>query len=300
MGVIGFFVVVLLVIIASGIRIIRPTHKGVIERLGRYRRVQGQGITVIIPFIDKMYPVNITERITDIETQEIITQDNLNAMVDLQVYYKVRPDDDSVKKSQYNVWDYKTQIIALARTTMRNVIGNKPFADVNSKRNELNVMLRFTMQQEVDSWGIDIVRCELKEIRPPANVQDAMNNVLVAQNTKNAAIDFATATETKADGEKRAVVKKAEGDKQSAILRAEGQATAIQKVADADAYQIKIVNESAEKYFTGNAQKLKRYEVTQASLENNSKIVITEEGITPVIVLGKEEVIPIDKKEAKK
>jgi regulator of protease activity HflC (stomatin/prohibitin superfamily) len=183
---------------------------------------------------------------------------------------------------------------------MRNVIGNKPFTDVNSKRNTLNDLLRETMQKEVDSWGIDIVRCELKEIRPPSDVQETMNNIIKADNTKKANIDYATALETKADGERRAAIKQADGQKQATVLKATGDAEAIQKIADAEAYRIKMVNESAEKYFVGNAQKLKRFEVTQASLENNSKIVITEEGISPVIVLGKEDVVPITKKEAKK
>lgn len=109
-----------------------------VEKLGKFERIKDQGITWIIPFIHKSIFVNITEQMTDVESQEIITKDNLNARVAAQVYYKVREDDASVKSALYKVNDYRAQIIALARTTMRNVIGDRDFSNVNSKRGELN------------------------------------------------------------------------------------------------------------------------------------------------------------------
>jgi regulator of protease activity HflC (stomatin/prohibitin superfamily) len=279
----------------SGIRIIRPTHMAVVETLGKYSNIKSQGITWVFPFVQKLYTINITEQMADVETQEIITKDNLNAMIDLQIYYKVKPNEEGVTNALYKVFNFQEQIVSLARTTMRNVIGTKNFVEVNSERNKLNDELRNTMQKEVDAWGMDIVRCELKEIKPPVNVQETMNKVLIANNEKIAAVDFATAVETKADGEKRASIKSAEGIKQAAILQAEGEATAIKTVADATAYEIEQVNKSADKFFVNNAQKLKAYEVTQNALANNSKIVLTEKGISPVIVLGSENnpVIPL-------
>lgn len=272
----------------SGLRIIRPTHMAVVETFGKYSKIKSQGITWVFPFVQKLYTINITEQMADVETQEIITKDNLNAMIDLQIYYKVKPNEAGVTNALYKVFNFQEQIVALARTTMRNVIGTKNFVEVNSERNKLNDELRETMQKEVDAWGMDIVRCELKEIKPPVHVQETMNKVLIANNEKIAAVDFATAVETKADGEKRASIKSAEGIKQAAILQAEGEATAIKTVADATAYEIEQVNKSADKYFINNAQKLKAYEVTQNALANNSKIVLTEKGISPVIVLGGE------------
>lgn len=269
----------------AGLRIVRPTTRGLIERMGKYQRLKGQGITWIIPLIERIYRVNITEQLADIAKQEIITADNLNAMVDLQIYYKVNPSEDTVKASQYNVYNFQEQIVALARTTMRNVIGTKRFVEVNSMRNVLNVELKDTMQDQVKAWGVEIVRVELKEINPPKDVQDTMNSVIKAENTKKAAIDFATAKETEADGFRRAAIKQADGEMQAKILRATG-----------DARSIQLVNEAAEKYFVGNAQTLKKMEVTQASLQANSKIVLTEKGIQPILVLGNETVIPIKEK----
>lgn len=142
------------------------------------------------------------------------------------------------------------------------------------------------MEHETRDWGITIVRVELKEIEPPPDVQETMNMVIKAENDKQSAIDFANARETKADGERRASIKQAEGVKQALILKAEGEAEAIRKVADARAKEIELVNVAAEKYFIGNAKDLKKLEITQASLEKNSKIVLTEKGISPTLVLN--------------
>lgn len=272
--------------LACGIRIVRPTRAALIERLGQFRRVKHQGVTWILPLVEKAYQVNLTEQIADLKPQEVITKDNLNATVDMQVYYKVKNTDEDIKASQYNVNDYEYQIVALARTTMRNVIGNKPFVEVNSQRNDLNKMLMETMQRETEKWGIDIVRCELKEIFPPADVQETMNKVMKASNEKTAAIDFATAKETTADGTKRAFIKEAEGARQAAILNAEGSRQAKILNAEGDAKAIEMVNTAAEKYFTGNAQKLKAMEVTENSLVKNSKVILTGKGINPVLLLG--------------
>ena len=178
-----------------------------------------------------------------------------------------------------------TQIVALAQTTLRNVIGTRPFKDVNSKRDQLNTQILETISKETTAWGIEIIRCELKEIDPPKHVQEAMNNVIIAENTKRAASDFAEAEKIKASGVKMAEIQKAEGEKQGMILRAEGQSEAIIKVADARAKEIEIVNSAAKRYFEGNAVKLKELEVLQASLQNNSKIIISKDGISPILLL---------------
>ena len=278
----------------------RPTHRAVVERLGKYNRYQNSGIIWIVPFVEKQISVNITEQMTEAMEQEIITKDNLNAKVDAQVYFKVKADEESVKASLYNVYNYATQIVALAQTSLRNVIGGKDFTEVNSKRNELNTEIKTLIEAQTKAWGIDIVRVELKQIVPPGTVQETMNKVIQAQNTKTAAVDFATATETEADGKRRAAIKQADGIKQASILEAEGKAKAIELVATATAKQIEVVNTSANKFFIGNAQLLKQFETNQASLENNTKIVFTEKGSSPVVVIGeKDNVIPIKKPDTK-
>ncbi len=258
----------------SGIRIIRPTHRGLVERLGKYVRFAKPGFHWIFPVISKMYRVNITEQMVDAEPQEIITNDNLNARVDAQVYFKVKESEEDVKKSQYNVNRYQWQIVNLARTTLRNIIGTMTLKSANSERSRINTELLQTLSTETASWGIDIVRTELKEIDPPKDVQETMNKVVKAENEKIAAVDFATATETAADGQKRAEIKKAEGIRQAAILEAEGEAQAI-----------KLVNEAAEKYFVGNAQLLRRIQMAEESLRGNAKIIVPE-GSDLVNVVG--------------
>jgi len=271
--VIAFITVV--IVFLAGIRIVNPTYRGVIERLGKYNRFLKVGFNWVIPIIERSRFRNITERMTNIASQEIITKDNLNAKVELVVYHKVKNDEDSVKKSYYEVEDYKTQIIMLAQTTARNVIGNMKFTEVNSQRSMLNKLLAETIDKEIENWGLKVVRVELKDITPPQSVQETMNNIIQAQNAKDAAIDFATAVETKADGARRAAIKEADGIKQANILKAEGEAQAIQ-----------LVNEAAEKYFIGNAQKLRQIEMLERSLKDNTKIVITKEGINPNIIIG--------------
>ncbi|HNZ43872.1 MAG TPA: SPFH domain-containing protein [Bacteroidales bacterium] len=246
-----------------GIRIVRPTHRGLIERFGKYNRFAGAGFHWIIPVIEKMYRVNITETMVDAEPQEIITNDNLNARVDAQVYFKVKEDEDSIKASQYHVNRYQWQIVNLARTTLRNIIGTLTLKSANSERGKINSELHKTLCEETKSWGIEIVRTELKEIDPPKDVQETMNKVVKAENEKIAAVDFATAAETTADGVKRSKIKEAEGVKQAKILHAEGEAEAI-----------KLVNEAAEKYFIGNAQMLRKLEALENALQNNTKIVL--------------------------
>ncbi len=233
----------LFLLLILGIRIIRPTHRGLIERLGKYKKFAEPGFHWIIPGIDKLYRINTTEQMIDAEPQEIITNDNLNAMVDAQIYYRVKGDEESVKNSQYHVNNVNYQIVNLARTTLRNIIGTLTLKSANSERGKINDELHTVLIKETGSWGIDIVRAELKQIDPPKDVQDTMNKIVKAENEKIAAIDYATAAETTADGEKRASIKQAEGIRQAKILQAEGEAEAI-----------RLVNEAANKFFEGDNQ----------------------------------------------
>ena len=256
-------IVVVVIVFLSGVRVVRPTSRGLVERLGKYRRFANPGFNWVAPVIDRLFKINITEVMVNAQPQEIITSDKLNASVDAQVYFKVKSDEENVKNSQYAVNDYKYQIVNLARTTLRNIIGTMTLKSANSERGSINSELQKTLRNETGHWGIDIVRTELKEIDPPEDVQATMNKVVKAENEKVAAIDFATATETMADGARRAEIKKAEGIRQAKILEAEGEAQAI-----------KLVNEAADKYFVGNAQLLRRLIAVEAALSSNAKIVV--------------------------
>ena len=282
-GIIVFLIIIIILLILS-VRTVRPTGRGLVERFGKYNRFANPGIVFLIPFIEHLVVVNITENMIDAGLQEIITSDSLNAKVDAQVYFKVRSDEASVKASQYSVFNYMRQIVALARTTLRNIIGTMSLKDANSERGKINNALYSNLAEETKSWGLEIVRTELKEISPPPDVQETMNKVVKASNERVAAIDFATARETQADGERRAAIKVAEGQRQAAILQAEGQQQAKVLVADGEAQAIKLVNESADLYFKGNAQQLRKLQAVETSLTTNSKIVVpTDSALVNVV-----------------
>ena len=285
-----YVAIFLVLVFFSGIKIIRPTERGLIERLGKYIKYANPGFHWIIPIIDKMYIVNVTEQMVNADPQEIITNDNLNASVDAQVYFRVKSEEESVMGAIYNVNNYRYQIVNLARTTLRNIIGTLTLKSANSERGKINAELYNTLHHETENWGIEIVRTELKEIDPPKDVQETMNKVVKAENEKIAAIDSATAAETVADGIKRAKIKEAEGYKQSKILHAEGEAEAI-----------RLVNDAANKYFIGNAQLLRKLEAVETSLQNNAKIVIPT-GTELVNIIGEMAggILPLERKSKEK
>lgn len=300
-------VIFVVIFIASGIRIVRQTHRAVVETFGRYKRFQKSGITWIIPVIQQLYSLNITETLVDVRRQDVITKDNLNATVDAQVYYKIGTDENDLKNAFYNVDDVVEQIVQLAKSTLRDVIGQKPFREVNSDRTKLNKSIFDTLTQQTTDWGIKIVRVELKEIEPPKEVQETMNSIIKAENKRDEAMDLAKANKITASGDKLARIERAEGLKREQVLRAEGEAKAIKEVADGNKYeieqiaeadakrikriadatadQIKVVNNSANQYFIENAKDLKSLEVTEQSLKNNSKIILTEKGISPQLII---------------
>jgi regulator of protease activity HflC (stomatin/prohibitin superfamily) len=278
-------ILIFVVLLLSGIRIVRPTERGLVETLGRYTGFAQPGFHWVIPIIQKLFKINITEQMVNAEPQVIITNDNLNATVDAQVYFRVKPDEDCVKSSLYNAANYKFQIVNLARTTLRNIIGTLSLRSANSERGRINNDLHLTLEVETKRWGIEITRTELKEIDPPKDVQETMNKVVKAENEKIAAIDFATAAETTADGVKRGEIKRAEGIRQAKILEAEGEAQAI-----------KLVNEAAETYFKGNAQLLRRLQAVETSLKSNAKIVVPSNTELINVIGDMAGVLPIERK----
>jgi regulator of protease activity HflC (stomatin/prohibitin superfamily) len=260
-----------IVLFVFGIRIIRPTHVGLIETLGKYSKTAGSGFYWIIPLIQRMYYVNMTEQMVDTNKQMVITKDNLNASVDAIVYYKVV----DPKSSQYNVDNHRYQLVALAQTTLRAVVGNMTFTSANENRTKLNEEVEKVLDKETKTYGVDVLRVEIQRIEAPNDVQNAMNEVVKAERLRIASTEQANAVEIEADGARRASIKQADGSKQAEILIAEGRAKAIE-----------LVNTSAQKFFKGNAVELERLKTTQVSLKDNSKIIITKDGINPQLLVG--------------
>lgn len=300
-------VIFTIIFVLSGIRIVRQTHRAVVETFGKYKRFQKSGITWIIPVIQKLYSLNVTETLVDVRRQDVITEDNLNATVDAQVYYKIGNQEEDLKNAFYNVDDVVEQIVQLAKSTLRDVIGREPFREVNSDRSKLNRSIFDTLTEQTKSWGIKIVRVELKEIEPPKDVQETMNSIIKAENQRDEANDLAKAKKIEAGGDKEARIQRAIGYQKEQELRAKGEATAIKtvadgnkyeieqiakadaeritKIADARAKEIQVVHDSANKHFIENAKDLKGLEVTENSLKNNSKVIMTEKGMSPNLII---------------
>jgi regulator of protease activity HflC (stomatin/prohibitin superfamily) len=272
----GFYLTgAIILIILLGIRIVRPTHKLLVETLGKYRATKEQGFSWIIPIIQRTRYVNVTEQMVDVLPQTVITKDNLNAVVDAVVYYKIK----DVKASQYNVDNHEQQLTSLTRTTLRAVIGKMTLTEANENRDDINRRVESVLDKETESYGVEVLRVELQRIEPPQDVQQSMNEVVKAERKRIASSELANAVEIEADGRRRASIKEADGNKQASILEAEGKAKAF-----------KLINES----FKGNAQLDKKLDVTRDSLSNNSKIILTDKGISPQIILGD---IPIKSKD---
>jgi len=223
---VAFFI---LIIATLSVRIVSPYEKGVIERLGRYVRTASSGLTLIIPFLDKIRKVDMREQVVDVPPQEVITRDNVVVTVDAIVFYEAT---DPVKLV-YNIADFFMAATKLAQTNLRNVIGEMELDEALVSREVINTKLREVLDDATDKWGVRVVRVELKRIDPPVDVTQAMHRQMKAEREKRANI-------LEAEGFRQAKILEAEGQRQSRILEAEGEASAIQAVADAQRYKLQI------------------------------------------------------------
>jgi regulator of protease activity HflC (stomatin/prohibitin superfamily) len=278
--------IVVLLAVAKSLVIIRQAEKGIIERLGRYKETLDPGLRVLVPFIDSLRArIDMRETVLDIEPQAVITKDNVGITVDAVVYYYVT----DAKAVRYEVANFYVAVSKLAQTNLRNLVGDMTLDETLGSRERINSSLRTTLDEATDKWGVKVTRVEVKEILPPKDITEAMSKQMKAEREKRATILEAEAYRQKqilkAEGDKQNAILLAEGDKQSAILRAEGEAKAIENVSTA-----------AREYFIGNAQLLKQLEVTQASLQHNTKLVISDQSrLINILGLG-EELKEINKK----
>jgi regulator of protease activity HflC (stomatin/prohibitin superfamily) len=259
--------IVILITLAKSIIIIRQAQKGIVERFGRYKETLDPGLRFLVPFADTLRArIDMRETVLDIEPQAVITKDNVGVTVDAVVYYFVT----DAKAVRYEVANFYVAISKLAQTNLRNLVGDMSLDETLASRERINSSLRTTLDEATDKWGVKVTRVEVKEILPPKDITEAMSKQMKAEREKRATILDAEAYRQKqileAEGDKQNAILVAEGDKQSAILRAEGEAKAIENVSAA-----------ASQYFVGNAQLLKQLEVTQAALQNNSKLVISDQ-----------------------
>ena len=226
----GIVVVVIIALIASTIKIIREYERLVVFRLGRLIGARGPGVVFIIPIINRVNKVDLRERYLEVPHQTCITKDNAPTDIDFLIYYKVIESTQSIVQVQ----NFEGASIGIATTTLRAVVGDIPLDELLAKREQINQVLRTKLDEVTERWGIKVTNVEIREIRPPQDVQEAMVRQMSAERTRRATVTEADgkreASILVAEGEKKSNILRAEGDKQAQILRAEGYAGALSQI----------------------------------------------------------------------
>lgn len=242
------FVLILIIIFLVGthVRIVAQSQAFVIERLGAYLTTWDVGLNVLIPFVDRIAKrVSLKEQVIDFPPQPVITKDNVTMQIDSVIYFQIT----DPKLYTYGVENPLNAIENLTATTLRNLIGELELDATLTSRDTINTKMRVTLDEATDPWGIKINRVELKNIVPPAEIQDAMEKQMKAERERRESILRAEGQKTSAilvaQGEKEAVILRAEAKKEAAIREAEGEAEAILSVQKANAEAIKLIKEAA-------------------------------------------------------
>jgi regulator of protease activity HflC (stomatin/prohibitin superfamily) len=252
-----------LVLVVKGARTVKQYEKGLITRLGKYHAMAPSGLTIIVPFIDDLMRVDMREQVISVPPQKLITKDNVTVEVDAVVYYKVV---DPVK-SQFEVQDFGYACTTLAQTNLRNLIGDRTLDETLVARDMINTNLRQVLDEATNNWGVKVTRVEVQKIDPPRDITDAMSRQMKAERDKRAAI-------LDAEGVKQSQILQAEGTKQAEILKAEGDAQARITRANAEAEAIRLVSTAAETYFKERAEMMRRLEVLNNTLSQNTKYIV--------------------------
>ena len=257
------FVIFALITIARAARIVRQYEKGIVLRFGKFHALADSGLTFIMPFTDSIVRVDMREQVITVPPQKLITKDNVTVEVDAVVYYKVV----DPMKSQFEVQDFGYACTTLAQTNLRNLIGDRTLDETLVARDMINSNLRHVLDEATNNWGVKATRVEVQKIEPPRDITDAMSRQMKAEREKRAAV-------LEAEGIKQSQILQSEGKKQSEILKAEGDAQARITRANAEAEAIKMVSTAAETYFKERAEMMRRLEVLNNTLAQNTKYIV--------------------------
>src|SRR5690349_19396427 len=238
--------VVVLFTIIRMVRIVPQARAAVVERLGRYIRTQGPGLTMLLPFVDRMRPlIDLREQVVSFPPQPVITSDNLTVAIDSVIYFQVT----DPRAASYEIANYIQAVEQLTITTLRNVVGSLNLEQALTSRDSINTQLRGVLDEATGPWGIRVARVEIKAIDPPPSIQDAMEKQMRADRDKRAII-------LSAEGQREAAIKSAEGQKAAQILAAEGQKQAAILAAEAERQSriLKAEGERAARYLAAQGQ----------------------------------------------
>ncbi|MDR2699673.1 MAG: paraslipin [Nitrososphaerota archaeon] len=288
--IIAIALAVILAIAKMSLKKVNQYEKGLVERFNAYEKTVEPGLRVIVPFVEKLYRVNMREQIIDVPPQAIITEDNVVVTIDAVIYYQVI----DARRALYEIEDFELAIVKLAQTTLRNIVGEMSLDVTLTSREKINIDLRKVLDQATDKWGTKVNRIELQRIDPPQDIQTAMHKQKTAEQERRQLRLLATGRKEAAEQEKQAAILKAQGEKQSSILSAEGEARSVELIADAQAKAIKLVSESANQHFRENAQLNKRLDVIRDTFSQQTKVIVPSNAdVLNVLGLEGASVLPV-------
>ena len=296
------FLVIILIIAFKSIKVVKQSEVYIIERLGKFHKVADAGLTIIVPFVDHVRSVvSLKEQTMDIPPQGVITEDNVTIVIDTVVFFQIT----DPAKAVYEIQSLKKGIEYLAITTIRDIVGKMNLDSTFSSRDLINNQLRILLDEATDKWGCKVNRVEIKDIRPPEDIRDAMEKQMNAERNKRAAILQAEgekqAAITIAEGQKEAAILQAEADKESRIRKAAGEAEAIREVAKAKAKEIEMVYESIKNANPDDTLvQLKSLEALKEVAKGEAnKVFIPFEATSALASLGSIKEVMKDEKKAK-
>ena len=295
---------IVLVIAFMSIKIVKQSEVYIIERLGKFSKVADAGLTIILPFFDRVRSVvSLKQQTMDVPPQGVITKDNVTITIDTVVFYQIT----DPAKAVYEIQNLKKGIEYLAITTIRDISGKMNLDETFSSRDGINNQLRIVLDEATDRWGCKIDRVEIKDINPPADIRDAMEKEMNAERNKRALILESEAQRqsavTIAQGKKEAAILEAEADKEARIRRADGEAQAIKAVAEAKAKEVQMVYDAMKKADpTDKLVQLKSLEALEEVAKGDAnKVFIPFEATSALSSLGAiKEVLKDDKKKSDK
>ena len=267
-GLVMIAIVVILIILSSGIRIIRPYEQGIYMRLGKFIRILNSGFNYVTPLISEVVKLDLRTQVLDVPRQEVITKDNSPTNVDAIIYSKVI----DPKKAFFEVQNYRSATVYLAQTTLRSIIGDMELDEILSNRERINVHLRDVLDEATDKWGVKVENVEIREVDPAPKVKNAMEEQTSSERLRRAAI-------LRADGEKKSAILTAEGSKRARVLQAEGLRQS--KILEAEGERMAIILQAQ-----GEAQKLRILSVGASTLDSKALTVLSLDafkalGMTP-------------------
>ena len=267
------------------IYIVKQHERGIVELFGKYQRFVAPGLHFQIPLLHLTRIRDVREHTMDIEPQSVITKDNVEIRVDGIIWVRPGLSTEEIQKTFYNIDDWKVAVLQLAKTNLRQEFGGLTLDESLVARERISSNLQTVLDKMTKDWGLKVCKVEIRLIDPPNDIKTAMHKQKTAEQERRSMKLLATGRYEAAEQDKLAAIQLAEGNREAEIKIAEGKAKAIE-----------LVNEAAEKYFKGNAKELKQLEMTEASLKNNSKIILSDKGITPTLLIGD---LPLRKAENK-